>query len=178
MLLLSVKSPEAPLEDSAPAEGGRGRELTRDMLAVLLGLGSLLVMLPAPSEPAGDKVSRESLGFGVGVIRPRRQAAPFKLHNLGSYRGIASGDDSFMLDTCARERTHFWATSNDPSTAECAERARQQFSLVASETNARWRVLRLSIAFPTSPVGEAAHLPDPSLFLFGHVKHAVFETPA
>ena len=69
-MLLSARSPEAPLEDRAPVDPGRGRELTRDMFTELLGLGSLLeTPLPA-SDPAGDGAPRDSLGFCGGVMMP------------------------------------------------------------------------------------------------------------
>ena len=67
-VLLSAISPEAPLEDSAPIEVGLGRELVRDTLTELVGLGSLLVMLPLASDPTGDRLPRDSLGFCGGVI--------------------------------------------------------------------------------------------------------------
>lgn len=49
-------------------DGGRGRELVRDTLIELLGLGSLLVALPPASDPAGDRAPRDSLGFCGGVM--------------------------------------------------------------------------------------------------------------
>lgn len=77
-LLLSGISPEASRADSPPAEGGRGREWARDILAVLLGLGNLPVTLLLDSEAAGDGDPRNSLGLCGGVIELTARALSFK----------------------------------------------------------------------------------------------------
>ena len=51
------------------------------MFAELLGLGSLLETLLAPSDVAGDSVPRDSLGFCGGVMTLRSDCFVQRLHN-------------------------------------------------------------------------------------------------
>ena len=84
--MLSGYSFDDARADSPPAEGGRGKELARDMLAVLLGLGSLLAALLLAS---GEGVPRESLGFCAGVISASEpDALSFKSAQPELYAGI------------------------------------------------------------------------------------------